>query len=38
MKQVISKDGKVVCTTTAPYSKETIKQLKAAGFKVKEKE
>ena len=35
MKQVISKDGKVVCTATAPYDLKTVKQLKAAGFKVK---
>lgn len=36
MKQIISRDKKVYCTTTVPYSKETIKQLKSAGFKVKE--
>ena len=36
MKQVISKDGKVLCTTTVPYSKETVKQMKKAGYKVKE--
>ena len=36
MKQVISKDGKVLCTTTVPYPKETVKQMKAAGYKVKE--
>lgn len=35
MKQVILKDGMVVCTTTAPYNAKTLKQLKAAGFKVK---
>lgn len=35
MKQIISKDGKVFCITTVPYSKETIKQMKAAGYKVK---
>ena len=35
MKQIISKDGKVYCTTTIPYSKETIKQMKAAGYTVK---
>lgn len=38
MKQIITKDGKVYCTTTAPYSKETIKQMKKAGFKIQEKE
>lgn len=36
MKQVISKNGVVFCTTTAPYPKETIKQMKGAGYKVKE--
>lgn len=35
MKQVISKYGKVVCTTTVPYDTRTVKQIKAAGFKVK---
>lgn len=38
MKQVISKDGKVVCTTTVPYDKDTIRQLKKSGYKVKEVE
>ncbi len=36
MKQVILKDGVVVCETTAPYPKETIKEMKKAGYKVKE--
>lgn len=36
MKQIISKGGKVVCITTAPYPKETVKLMKAAGFKIKE--
>lgn len=36
MKQIISKDKKVYCTTTVPYSKEVIKQLKAAKYKIKE--
>lgn len=36
MKQVISKNGVVFCTTTVPYPKETVKQMKAAGYKVKE--
>lgn len=36
MKQVISKNGKVVCVTTAPYPKEVVKQLKQAGYKIKE--
>lgn len=36
MKQIITKDGKVYCTTTVPYSKEIIKLMKQAGYKVKE--
>lgn len=35
MKQIISKNGKVYCTTTVPYPKETIKQMKEAGYTVK---
>ena len=38
MKQIITKDKKVYCTTTVPYPKETIKQMKAAGYKIKEVE
>ena len=38
MKQIISKNGKVLCVTTAPYSKEIVKQMKKAGYKVTEKE
>ena len=38
MKQIISKDKKVVCVTATPYSKETIKSMKLAGYKVKEVE
>lgn len=36
MVQKIIKDGVVYCTTTVPYSPEVIKQMKKAGFKVKE--
>lgn len=36
MKQIILKDGVVVCETTVPYPKETIKAMKKAGYKVKE--
>ena len=36
MKQIISKDKKVYCVTSAPYPKEIIKQLKSAGYKIKE--
>lgn len=38
MIQIISKNGKVLCTATVPYSKEIIKQMKKAGYKVTEKE
>lgn len=38
MKQVISKDGKVLCVTTVLYPKEIIKQMKQAGYKVINKE
>ena len=36
MKQIISKDGRVLCTTTVPYPKEIIKQMKKSGYKVVE--
>ena len=32
--QVISKNGKVECTTTVPYPKETIKIMKESGYEV----
>ena len=35
MKQIISKGGKVICTTTEPYPKEIVKAMKEAGYKVK---
>ena len=38
MKQVISKDGKVFCETTTPYPNAVIKEMKKAGYKVKEEE
>lgn len=34
--QIIEKDKKVVCTTTVDYPPAVVKQLKAAGYKVKE--
>lgn len=34
MKQIISKNGKVYCTTTVPYPKEVVRQMKQAGYKV----
>lgn len=36
MKQIITKDKKVMCETTIPYSKAIIKSMKEAGYKVKE--
>lgn len=36
IKQIISKDNKVFCTTTVPYSPEIIKEMKKGGYKVKE--
>lgn len=36
--QIITKDNKVYCTTTVPYPPQVIKQMKAAGYKVKEVE
>jgi hypothetical protein len=36
MKQTITKDGKVLCTTAVPYPKETIKAMKKSGYKIKE--
>lgn len=35
MVQIISKDGKPVCATTIPYPDHVIKQMKRAGYKVK---
>ena len=35
-KQVIIKDGVFKCTTTVPYPTEVIKQMKKAGYKIKE--
>lgn len=36
MIQIISKDNKVLCKTTVPYPPQTIREMKKAGFKVKE--
>ena len=38
MKQTITKDKKVVCTTTVPYPPAVIREMKKAGYKVKEVE
>lgn len=34
--QIITKDNKVVCTTTVPYPPQIIRELKKAGYKVRE--
>ena len=36
MIQIISKGNKVYCKTTVPYPPEIIRQMKKAGYKVKE--
>ena len=36
MNQIISKDGKVFCVTSIPYPVEVVKQMKKAGYRVKE--
>lgn len=33
---IITKDGKVFCVTSVPYPAEVVKQMKKAGYKVKE--
>lgn len=34
--QIITRDGVVICVTTADYSPKEVKELKQAGYKVKE--
>lgn len=36
MTQIISKDKEVKCITTVPYPPEIIRDMKKAGFKIKE--
>lgn len=36
MIQTIIKDGKVYCATSVSYPPEVVKQMKKAGYKVKE--
>ena len=36
--QIITKDKKIICTTSIPYTAEEVKQMKKAGYKVKEKD
>lgn len=38
MKQVITKNGVVVCVTSVPYPAFIIKDMKQAGYKVKTEE
>lgn len=38
MKQIIIKDKKVKCVTEIPYPQEIIKEMKKAGYKVKNEE
>ena len=35
MKQIISKDGVVKCTTTVPYPQAMLRDLRRAGYKIK---
>ena len=35
-KQIISRNGKIVCTTFEAYDKDTIKSMKQSGYKIKE--
>lgn len=36
MIQIITKDKEVVCTTSIPYPPAVVRELKKAGYKVKE--
>lgn len=36
MIQIITKNNKVLCKTTVPYSPQTIREMKRADYKVKE--
>ena len=36
MLQIITKDNKIVCKTTVPYPPQTIREMKKAGYKVRE--
>lgn len=36
MKQIISKGGRILCTTSVPYPAAVIKEMKKAGYKVTE--
>lgn len=36
MKQIISKDTRILCTATVPYPSAVVKAMKKAGYKVVE--
>lgn len=36
MMYIVTKDNKIYCQTTVPYPPEIVKQMKKAGYKVKE--
>lgn len=36
MRQVITKNRKVICTTSVPYTQDEIKEMKKAGYNVRE--
>lgn len=38
MKQIISKDKRVVCVTSVPYPPSVVREMKKAGYKVEESE
>lgn len=38
MTQIISRDGIVICVTTVPYPAWIIKDMKRAGYKIREVE
>lgn len=38
MKQIISKDGVIVCVTSVPYSAAIIRDMKKVGYKVKKED
>ena len=33
--QTITKDGKIICRTTVDYPPETVREMKKAGYKVR---
>lgn len=37
-KQIVKKNGQVMCETTVPYPADVVKQMKQSGYRVSEKE